>query len=614
MKENNIQISGIFVIIVLISSILIGTSVLIPLGSSSHTYELKTFSSYDELFEYLNEKITNGSYQYVDRMPLIGLAESMDSGAPSKNGGGTTVDYSETNIQVEGVDEPDIVKTDGTYLYVLANNVLYILRGYPADDAVILSKIIFAENESITNFFVNDDRLIVFGNTYEYPQYKGELDYYWWGGATSAVIQLFDITDKENPHQLKKITIDGHYLDARMIGDFVYVVASEYAYDLIWTTRAEGINKTPTIPEISVDDVSQPIPIDQIYYVDTPQPAESMTHILAIDVNDGELTQKSFLIGNSEYLYVSQDNIYLASTQYDYVRPLVGELIVDDVQFTILHRIAIDSEDISYISQGEVPGHILNQFSMDEHDGYLRIATTTGWGDASSNHLFVLDSELTIEGKIEDLAPGEQIYSTRFLGNRAYMVTFRQIDPLYVIDLTHPTNPKVLGYLKVTGFSNYLHPYDETHIIGVGKEATEEGRVLGVKISLFDVSDVTNPIEMGKYEIKEGEWSHSQALYDHKAFLFDKEKQLLVMPVSYSDYDEYWQGAHVFTINLDEGIKLRGKITHEQDDAREYWEYQSYSYVSRSLYIEDVLYTISNDMIKMNDLSTLSEINSVQLN
>jgi len=612
MKENNIQISGIFVIIVLISSVLIGTSVLIPLGRGSHTYELKTFSSYDDLFEFLNDKINNGSYQYNYRRPLFGIAESMDSEATIKNGGGTSVDYSETNIQVEGVDEPDIVKTDGTYLYVLANNVLYIILGYPTDDAIILSKIIFAENESVTNLFINDDRLVVFGNTYDYSQYKDELDYYWWGGKTFTLIQLYDISDKKNPDQIKKITIDGHYLDARMIGDFVYVVASEHAYDLIYTSPG-GTNKTLDIPEISIDDNSQTIPIDQIYYVDTPQPSESMTHVLAIDVTDGELNQKSFLIGDSQYLYVSQDNIYLASTQYDYIRPLVGELIVDDVQFTIIHRIAIDSGGISYVSQGEIPGHILNQFSMDEHDGHFRIATTTGWGDDSSNHLFVLDKELNIVGKVEDLAPGERIYSTRFLGERAYMVTFRQIDPLFVIDLSSPTAPKVLGYLKVTGFSNYLHPYDESHIIGVGQEATEEGRILGVKISIFDVSDVTNPIEMGKYEIKEGEWSHSQALYDHKAFLFDKEKQLIVIPASYSDYNEYWQGAYVFTINLDEGIKLRGKITHEQDVARDYWLYDSYSYVSRSLYINNVLYTISNEMIKMNNLNTLEEIDSINL-
>jgi uncharacterized secreted protein with C-terminal beta-propeller domain len=273
---------------------------------------------------------------------------------------------------------------------------------------------------------------------------------------------------------------------------------------------------------------------------------------------------------------------------------------------------------------------------MDEYNDNFRIATTTGnlWEGNSANHLYVLDSDLKIIGKVEDLAKGEKIYSARFLGNRAYIVTFKKIDPLFVIDLSVPQDPKVLGYLKVTGFSDYLHPYDENHIIGVGKEAVGGNEQFawyqGMKISLFDVSDVENPKEIGKVTIGD-RGTDSQALYDHKAFLFDKEKNLLVIPISLAQInktqyenqyenipdwaygDVVWRGAYVFNIDLVNGIVLKGNITHENETANEtnYYDYQSQ--VTRSLYIDNILYTLSNRMIKANNLDDMSEISKVQL-
>lgn len=297
--------------------------------------------------------------------------------------------------------------------------------------------------------------------------------------------------------------------------------------------------------------------------------------------------------------------------------------IQKEIEKTIIHRIGIDGMDIDYEAKGEVTGRILDQFAMDEFDGKFRVATTVGnnWQGVSLNNLYVLDDDLDVIGELEDLAPTEQIYSARFMGERAYMVTFRQVDPLYVIDLSSPRNPEVLGYLKITGYSDYLHPYDENHLIGVGKEADEDGRVRGVKISLFDVSDVENPIELDKYEVDEGRWSHSEALYDHHAFLFDREKELLVIPVSYTEEVgvnengwkkwKYWQGAFVFNIGLD-GISLRGEITHDSNESDDDYWYGG-DYVRRALYMDDVLYTISNSMIKANDLFDLDFISEVDL-
>jgi len=278
---------------------------------------------------------------------------------------------------------------------------------------------------------------------------------------------------------------------------------------------------------------------------------------------------------------------------------------------------------------------------MDEYNGFFRIATTTGhlsWisSEATSrNHVYVLDMDLNIVGRLEDLAPGERIYSARFMGDRCYLVTFKKVDPLFVIDLEDPTNPTVLGQLKITGYSDYLHPYDENHIIGIGKETVEaeEGDFAwyqGVKISLFDVSDVGNPKEIDKYEIGD-RGTDSPVLSDHKAFLFDRTKNLLVIPVLVAEIDEekypngvppnmygdyVWQGAYVFNVTVDQGFVLKGGITHLEGDSdlkkSGYYFYSSYS-VKRSLYIDNVLYTISDKKIKMNNLEDLTEINEIEL-
>jgi len=278
---------------------------------------------------------------------------------------------------------------------------------------------------------------------------------------------------------------------------------------------------------------------------------------------------------------------------------------------------------------------------MDEYDSFFRIATTTGYSwdekNPSKNNIYVLDENLERISAIEGIAEGEQIYSSRFIGDKAYLVTFKTTDPFFTIDLSDPYNPEILGYLKIPGYSNYLHPYDENHIIGIGKDTVESNDpsfawYQGLKIALFDVSDFKNPKEVDKILIGD-RGTDSPALYDHKAFLFDREKELLVLPISLyeisdeikSEYEEYpgeygeftFQGAYVIRLNLD-GFDYRGRITHVSDDEKQenenwwFWR-QSSAYISRSLYIEDVLYTISNKMVKMNNLDDLSEINIVEL-
>ena len=650
MNSKKGRIKGLMMLSILVCASLVTAFTLSSLSKGTYTYKLHTFSSYEELIEFLSHNSENysGLGWIGEDAPRISFSKSGAAEAVDSNGaGGTSVDFSSTNIQVEGVDEPDIVKTDGTFLYIVANQKLFIIKAYPAENAIILSEISFENDVYPSNIFINKNRLIVFCTSYKYPIDYAEYECCWWGGISTTVITIFDISDRKNPEIIKEIEIDGGYYDARMIGEFVYIIAIEYSYNIYRIT--EG-NETINIPEITIDNVSTKIPADQIYYVDIPERLDTMTHVISINIFNDEINQKSFLLGSAQTMYVSKNNIFLTYTRYSYFYPLplIESSGNNNEESTIIHKISINDGDITYAAQGEVPGRVLNQFSMDEYNGFFRIATTVGniWGQdvKSRNNIYILDEDLNRISEIEDIAPGEQIYSARFLGKKAYLVTFKKIDPFFTIDLSDPYNPKILGKLKIPGYSDYLHPYDENHIIGIGKDTVEaldslkESRNLdfawyqGLKIALFDISDFENPKEVSKIIIGD-RGTDSPALYDHKAFLFDKEKELLVIPVNLFEisdeikqqYDNYtgsmygeftFQGAFVYKLNLKDGFKYKGRITHLEDEdilKSGYYGYWGSSTISRALYVDNILYTISDTMIKINNLETLNEISSLKL-
>lgn len=305
--------------------------------------------------------------------------------------------------------------------------------------------------------------------------------------------------------------------------------------------------------------------------------------------------------------------------------------IARDSQNTVVHKISISGNSLlDYVAKGEVPGRLLNQFSMDEHDGRFSIATTSEYSTPQRyvmhNNVYTFDKDMDIVGRLEGIAPDESIYSARFMGDRLYLVTFQRTDPFFVIDLSED-EPKVLGKLKLPGFSNYLHPYDKDHIIGIGRETKESlnggVEMLGVKIALFDVSDVSDPKAVDTYMIG-GPQTDSEVLRDHRAFLFDKEKNVLSIPIFSPEMYSYesdvvrgdvyreprtWNGFYVFSIDNDERFDLKGQIEHETG-ANYYYGAQG----SRSFYINDTLYTVTPNMIKMNDLGDLDkEVNHLEL-
>jgi len=543
---------------------------------------LQRFSSYEELVNFLEASLKTPSPHAYYNSPW-GVAWKFLPAEVNKFSIVATdiMDYSKTNIQVEGVDEADIVKTDGTYLYVASNNSLFILKAYPPEEAEVLSRIGF--NGTLGEIFLDGNKLAILGSsaTYPYEPYYRLPTFI----DDKTLVKVYDISDRSNPVLARNFSISGNYFDSRMINEYVYLIVSQPAY-LLYDTLV--------LPKTYSTDGMEEMNVSQIYYANVSDNSYAFTTVAAINIqNDAqETTHETFLLGATSCMYVSLNNIYITFWTQG------GE--------TLIYRIRIENEMIKSEASGKVPGSILNQFSMDEYNSYFRLATTAWTDGASQNNVYVLDMNLTMVGKLENIAPGETIYSVRFMSDRGYIVTFRQVDPFFAIDLQNPYNPKVLGVLKIPGYSSYLHPYDESHIIGIGKDGS------AVKISLFDVSNVTDPKEIDNYQVS-GRWSDSPVLSDHKALLFNSSKNLLVMPIITSDYS-IWQGAYVFKVTIQEGIALRGQITHTENTADlGYYYYPQPYYVKRSLYIENVLYTISDKKVMMNNLETLDEINKIEL-
>lgn len=609
--------------------------------------------------------------------------------------GGGNPDYSTTNIQVAGVDEGDIMKSDGHYLYYLHGNTISIVDGSNPSSLQQQATLEFTEQPQ--GMYVSGDRLVAYG--YDYGAYKLDALRSFPRSSSFSFVDIYDVSDKSKPSKLMSYSFEGNYKDSRLIGNNLVFITNAYSYG--------GGGGLPIMleNEAKVSEAAFP----SVYYFDLPYSSVTTTSVLSVNIEKpGDPEREVYLLPSNGDIYVSQNNLYLTYGKYLNEQDVVmqvglnvmmsklpddmkaklaevdstadfilndseklykkGQLVeqyvlglpedqqkviedeittavkkefqslVDEMQKTVIHKISIADGKIEYKAGAEVEGTVLNQFSMDENGDYFRIATTRNqiWSQyldedtkASTNNLFVLNKDMQVVGSVKGLANDERIYAVRFMQDRAYIVTFKQVDPLFVLDLKDPKSPKVLGELKVPGFSTYLHPYDATHLIGIGQDADENkfGNVQaqGVKISLFDVSDINNPVENAHY-IVPGEGTNSIALNDHKAVLFSKDKNLLVLPIteqkSYQTGIDF-QGAMVLTIN-DHEISLRGKIDHGglQNDTQSASgstitepgivpgdrpvDYQAQ--INRSAYIGDTLFTFSQRMLKANNLGDLAEL------
>jgi uncharacterized secreted protein with C-terminal beta-propeller domain len=602
------------------SSILIIPHIPVFRESSSFPNTLERFTSYSELKNFMStHRVENHhqSWKFGLRDSIVTL-ESLSSGRGDNS---QSNDYSRTNIQVEGVDERDLVKTDGEYIYLASGRGVHIIRSYPSIDSELLSTIQL-EGQAM-NIYINGDKLIVLqGSEHGTIRYGAGDTPYPLPYLEETLLHVYDVTDRGYPELERSIKADGYLIDTRMIGDYLYLITQQanivYNETEVWLPSFRDGER-----EIKVE-------ADMIYYHNVTDEWFSYTHIISVNIKTHEeMGHETFLMGGTSTLYASMENIYLTGYQWD-----------EEGGGTRIFKISIDGRSIEYTADGIVPGTVLNQFSLDEDKGYFRIVTQTS---ASNNgestrgtNLYILNGSLGVVGTITGLAPGENLHSARFMGDRAYLVTFKKVDPLFTLDLSNPGNPRILGKLKIPGYSDYLHPYDENILIGIGKETVEAEDPnwdfawhQGIKISLFNVTDITNPQELAKMEIGD-RGSDTPVLRDHKALLFSKERNLLVIPILEAEIDEenyskvpdnaygdyVYQGAYIFNITS-EGIKLRGKVT-QIDNPDEFikfgWYYTSDYTITRSLYIEEVLYTISNKRLQLNRLDNLELIKKIELN
>ena len=345
-----------------------------------------------------------------------------------------------------------------------------------------------------------------------------------------------------------------------------------------------------------------------------------LTSVITINMDNGidPNGAAAAIFAQGETIYASPDSLYVATNSFvdpvvleDNWRSVANDFVTSIHKFDISHP-----EDVSYVATGQVPGYLLNQFAMSEHEGFLRVASTDaasfwGFSDESESMITVLgvtDGELKAIGRVGDLGRGERIYAVRYVGETGFVVTFRQVDPLYAVDLSDPAHPELKGELKIPGFSSYLHPIDENTLMGIGQDATENGQIQGAQVSLFDISDLTNPRRTDKLSFGSG---NSEVEYDHRAFLYWDAAELAMLPLQTWEWDEssesYFSGAVGVHVHGD-GLHELDRISHQQN--QDYWEYGTQ--IRRSLVIGDVLYTVSDVGVMASDVDDLAELDFIK--
>jgi inhibitor of cysteine peptidase len=590
---------------------------------------LPVVASKDELNKHfltllLNQKkalnVNSGRESIVMEQSKEAKSESNDSGLNS---------YSETNNQVQGVDEADNIKTDGTHIYQVLDGKVRIVKAFPASQMEVTSTITYEEGFYPNEIFLHKNQLIVIGyglTDFKTKQKVASMDRMMVPIFQSTKAIIYDISNPAKPQILREVEVEGSLVQARKKAGIVYLI-SNYFPDLWQLEKNKEAEVRPRYRDSIEKSEFKYIDYNSIQYL--PESKES-NYTMITTINLEQVEQKiniNTYIGSGRQLYMSDNHIYLAVLNEPFIQTVQEQ---NNTTNTSIYKFTVNSMDIEFNSSADVAGTVLNQFSMDEHEGYFRVATTEGfaWNEEqpSANHLFILDQNLLEVGKLEDLARGERIYSARFMGDRIYIVTFKETDPLFVIDAKNPAQPKVMGELKIPGFSNYLHPYDENHLIGFGhdtKLVTNKGSsqpsilTNGVKISLFDVSDIANPREKFT-EIIGGRGTYSPLNYDHKALLFQKELNIMAFPISvyttkegHEDQQTYeFQGGIVYKLDLTKGFQLQKKITHMSEKAvYEEWE----NSVQRMIFIEDQIYSISPNKLTSHSMKDFIKTGEISL-
>lgn len=553
---------------------------------------------------------------------------SSDMAGATEESSAKSSDVSKTNVQVEGVDEADTVKLNEDYIYMVSDQKVSIFDIRDPDNMVQAGDISFGSERYPVQLFLTEDYLVVLNQNYFYqgqPVLRSDEGYKWAPYDGLAVASIYSLEDPENPKLVREVGAEGQLSSARMTDNTIYFISS--LYSRMWAFEEnEEVELRPFNYDSEKGEDPEAIDYDKITILpDTLEGGYTLISAISLeDLNESQLSTEGYL-GSSEQFYMSTESIYLTTTVYsqegaDSDETTDSMFWNSGVRDTDVYKFDFEGTDVALVGSHRLEGHLLNQFSMDEYDNHFRVVTTEGdsWNESkpSENHLFILDDEMNRVGELKGLAKTERIYSARFMGDKAYMVTFKETDPLFVFDLSDPTKPAVLGELKIPGFSNYLHPIDETHLLGIGYEtemvtfpgSKEPSLVTGaMKMSLFDVSDFSNPKEQD-VEIIGGYGSYSPAQYDHKALMIHQEKGYYGFPVTlYSgkaggNVTYEGDGANIYQVSPEEGITQVASLMNDKVEGQQYeeWNYA----IQRLVYVDDTLFTLANRRISSYDFNT----------
>ena len=543
-----------------------------------------------------------------------------------------------TNLQEVGVDEPDLVKTDGRHIVAVSGSTLYVVS-IDRDRLKLRGSIDLGFWTQ--DLFLDGDRVLAIANGgYDVmplaeDAVNGEIGIV---AAPMPVVSVaeIDISRVDEPELSRSLRIDGRYVSSRMVDGAVRLVISSGYNGFAWAYPEGGGLRSEREAEARNREIIENSTVENWlpYYVITDHEGRGRitdegtllacnrtTHpddfsgfntlsLVTVDSSELSVVDATGVFADGDIVYSSGSATYVATSRW--VDPVVferGERPAGTA--TMIHKFALSDRSADYRASGSVPGFMLSQWSMSEHAGYLRVASTDTpeWWDGPESESMVTvlattGDELRTVGSVDGLGRGERIYSVRFFGDLGYVVTFRQIDPLYVIDLSNPERPEVRGELKIPGYSAYLHPVGDDALLGVGQDADLDGRVLGLQASLFDISDPDDPARIDRYTMENG---HSEVEWDHHAFLHDPTTGLTVFP--YERWDEREAttpptGALVLTVTED-GIREAGVVSHDPDGSK-WW-----MPIRRSLLINGNLVTVSESGVMVSDTDTLKTLDWV---
>lgn len=561
---------------------------------------LATAEDYDEIYQYVQAETEywNDSSYGVEESALDGAGSADSSSAPSydaaaasgarnTSGAASGAEYSDTNVREEGVGEGDIVKTDGKNIYIVSGAQIHIV-GTDKAEMEHLAQIEVEEGGDLSEVYAQDGALVVVYTKTEYNDGETGYDGYY---RQYTCADIYDVSSPEDPEKIGAISQSGYFNTMRIRDGYVYILSSFYA-----DSAAARDDQAAYIPEVQ----GKLIAADSIYMPQS-RMGSSYTVISSFALDDPEgRTDSKAVFGNTGICYVSTENIYVTEAIY-------GESD-SSVSQTSIRKVAYGDGKLEGVGQTKVEGILNDSFSIDEYEGNLRLVATItetkeqndgstsifGQEQTESNSLYVLDEDLEMIGEIPDLAEDESVYSARFMGDTGYFVTFRQVDPLFSVDLSDPENPKILGELKIPGFSDYLHPYGDGLLLGIGMDVDESGTTTeGAKLSMFDISDPSDVKEMHKYVL---EGMYSTDVYDYRSVFVDVEKNLFGFS-AYGDSQRYY----IFSYDEDDGFQMEFE--------RVLGTYGG----TRGMYIGELFYLVSGNTVEAYTLDGFEKVDDIVL-